>query len=65
MSTQMNLLRIAAFADNNSGGNPAGVLISDALPEKADMQRIAAEVGYSETVFATPVGNDWRGEHGF
>jgi PhzF family phenazine biosynthesis protein len=60
MSTQMNLLRIAAFSDNNSGGNPAGVLISDALPEKADMQRIAAEVGYSETVFATPVGNDWR-----
>ena len=48
----MNLKRIAAFADGAKGGNPAGVLIGDTLPDDSEMRRIAAEVGYSETVFA-------------
>jgi PhzF family phenazine biosynthesis protein len=56
----MNLKRIAAFADNAMGGNPAGVLIGDVLPEDAEMRRIAAEIGYSETAFAMPVGDSWR-----
>ena len=56
----MNLKRIAAFADNAMGGNPAGVLIADVLPEEAEMRRIAAEVGYSETAFAMPIGDSWR-----
>jgi PhzF family phenazine biosynthesis protein len=56
----MNLKRIAAFADGTKGGNPAGVLISDTLPEDAEMRRIAAEVGYSETAFAMPQGDAWR-----
>ena len=56
----MNLLRIAAFSDNGKGGNPAGVLIGDTLPEDPEMRRIAAEVGYSETVFAMPLGDAWR-----
>ena len=56
----MNLKRIAAFADGTKGGNPAGVLISDTLPEAAEMRRIAAEVGYSETAFAMPAGDAWR-----
>ena len=56
----MNLKRIAAFADNAQGGNPAGVLISDELPEDNEMRRIAAEVGYSETAFAMPLGDSWR-----
>ena len=56
----MNLKRIAAFADNAMGGNPAGVLIADVLPEDAEMRRIAAEVGYSETAFAMPIGDSWR-----
>jgi PhzF family phenazine biosynthesis protein len=56
----MNVLRIAAFADGDRGGNPAGVCIADDLPGDADMQRIAAEVGYSETAFATPSGDAWR-----
>lgn len=56
----MTLLRIAAFADGARGGNPAGVLIADTLPADVDMQRIAAEVGYSETAFAMPVGDAWR-----
>jgi PhzF family phenazine biosynthesis protein len=56
----MNLKRIAAFADGTKGGNPAGVLISNTLPEDAEMRRIAAEVGYSETAFAMPAGDAWR-----
>ncbi len=56
----MTLLRLAAFSDGDQGGNPAGVLIEERLPEAAEMQRIAAAVGYSETVFAAPEGEGWR-----
>jgi PhzF family phenazine biosynthesis protein len=56
----MTLLRIAAFSEENAGGNPAGVFIADTLPSAQDMQRIAAEVGYSETAFAAPEGDGWR-----
>ncbi len=53
----MTIQRIAAFSNGNSGGNPAGVYISDRHPSETDMQRIAAEVGYSETAFAAPVAD--------
>ncbi len=56
----MNILRIAAFTDGDRGGNPAGVVLCDPLPSDADMVRIAAEVGYSETAFAMPAGTAWR-----
>ncbi|MEO6856868.1 MAG: PhzF family phenazine biosynthesis protein [Rhodoferax sp.] len=56
----MHIQKIAAFSDGDTGGNPAGVVLADALPLDADMQRIAAEVGFSETVFATPMGDSWR-----
>jgi PhzF family phenazine biosynthesis protein len=56
----MQIERLAAFADGKKGGNPAGVVIADALPEAAVMQRVAAEVGYSETAFAAPDGDGWR-----
>jgi len=56
----MNLKRIAAFSDDGKGGNPAGVLIGDSLPTDEEMRRIAAEVGYSETAFAMPLGDAWR-----
>jgi PhzF family phenazine biosynthesis protein len=56
----MNILKIAAFSDGAAGGNPAGVMITNKLPEDVEMQRIAAEVGYSETAFAMPVDNAWR-----
>ena len=55
-----NILRIAAFADAGLGGNPAAVMIADSLPDDAEMQHIAAEVGYSETAFAMPEGGAWR-----
>ena len=56
----MNIMKIAAFSDAGQGGNPAGVMIADKLPGEAEMQRIAAQVGYSETAFAMPVNNAWR-----
>ena len=48
------LLRLTAFTTDPAGGNPAGVWIGDALPSPDEMQRIAAEVGYSETAFLAP-----------
>ena len=54
------ILKISAFSDGQSGGNPAGVLIAPQLPADAEMHRIAAELGFSETVFAQPQGSAWR-----
>ncbi|WP_374602542.1 PhzF family phenazine biosynthesis protein [Arenimonas sp.] len=56
----MHLQRIAAFSESGRGGNPAGVVLADALPDAASMQALAADVGYSETVFAAPAGDAWR-----
>ena len=55
------LLRLAAFTTDPSGGNPAGVWIGEALPADDEMQRIAAEVGYSETAFLAPDGSGATG----
>jgi PhzF family phenazine biosynthesis protein len=51
-----DLLRLAAFTLDPAGGNPAGVWIGPTLPAAAEMQRIAADVGYSETAFLAPAG---------
>ncbi len=56
----MEVQRIAAFADGSRGGNPAGVVLCETLPDDAAMQAVAAEVGYSETAFAAPVDGEWR-----
>lgn len=48
------LYRVSAFTTVPEGGNPAGVWIGDELPDPATMQRIAAEVGFSETAFLAP-----------
>jgi PhzF family phenazine biosynthesis protein len=45
------VLRYAAFTRGGEGGNPAGVVLDADDLEDVDMQRIAAEVGYSETAF--------------
>jgi PhzF family phenazine biosynthesis protein len=55
MSADGNLYRIAAFTESAEGGNPAGVWVGETLPDAGEMQRIAAEVGYSETAFIAPV----------
>ena len=52
--------RLAAFSDNDQGGNPAGVVLADRLPTEADMLRIAHRVGYSETAFLAPSGDGFR-----
>ena len=56
----MNILKIAAFAHNNEGGNPAGVVLSDEMPGEDAMLQAAAEVGFSETAFLVPVDDGWR-----
>ncbi len=48
------LYRYAAFSTVPTGGNPAGIWVGDALPPEAEMQRIAAEVAYPETIFLAP-----------
>lgn len=57
MTDDGELLRLAAFTDDPAGGNPAGVWIGTVLPAAHEMQRIAAEVGYSETAFLAPDGS--------
>jgi PhzF family phenazine biosynthesis protein len=47
------VLRYAAFTDDLAGGNPAGVVLDAAGMSDEEMQAVAAEVGYSETAFAT------------
>lgn len=49
-----NVLRYSAFTTDPAGGNPAGVVLDARGMPDADMQRIAAEVGYSETAFLLP-----------
>lgn len=56
----MKVLKIAAFSDGDKGGNPAGVWIGDTLPDEKTMQTTAAEVGFSETVFAAPLNSQWQ-----
>jgi Phenazine biosynthesis-like protein len=57
---RMDILRIAAFSNGSRGGNPAGVVLCAEMPDAAKMQHVAAEIGYSETVFAMPQGDKWR-----
>ncbi|MCA1671527.1 MAG: PhzF family phenazine biosynthesis protein [Actinobacteria bacterium] len=52
--------RLAAFTTDPAGGNPAGVVISSQHPPAGEMQRIAAEVGYSETAFLAPIPGSAR-----
>lgn len=51
---------MASFSDGQEGGNPAGVYIGKSLPSEEQMQNIAAEVGYSETVFSFEQDGIWR-----
>ena len=49
--------RLAAFTTDPAGGNPAGVVVTEAALPIERMQAIAAEVGYSETAFLVPAGD--------
>jgi PhzF family phenazine biosynthesis protein len=52
--TDPEVLRYSAFTTDPAGGNPAGVVLDAGELTEAEMRRIAAEVGYSETAFVTP-----------
>ena len=52
----VEVLRYAAFTSSPDGGNPAGVVLDASGLSATEMQRIAAEVGYSETAFLNARG---------
>lgn len=56
----MIVQRLAAFSNGNTGGNPAGVVIADTLPCVDEMQKVARQVGFSETAFAARSGDRWQ-----
>lgn len=47
------ILHMAAFADGPGGGNMAGVVLDAVGLDDAQMQKIAKDLGYSETAFVT------------
>lgn len=51
---------IAAFADGDRGGNPAGVYVAEVMPSEDDMRALAAHLGYSETAFVVAEGDRFR-----
>jgi PhzF family phenazine biosynthesis protein len=56
--------RMAAFSDDPRGGNPAGVVVGDAFPTDDEMQGLARDIGYSETVFLTgDGGSEWKARY--
>lgn len=48
---EVAVLRLNAFTRDGEGGNPAGVVLDAATLTEADMLAVAADVGFSETVF--------------
>jgi len=54
MPAQGAVLRYAAFAETEGGGNPAGVVLDARGLDPDAMLALAAEVGYSETAFVVP-----------
>lgn len=48
------ILRYSAFTTDPEGGNPAGVVLDARGLDATAMQRIATQVGYSETAFLSP-----------
>ncbi|MGK5642391.1 PhzF family phenazine biosynthesis isomerase, partial [Streptomyces sp. URMC 126] len=52
-ATPTEVLRYTAFSADPEGGNPAGVVLDAAGLGDAELLRVAAEVGYSETAFVT------------
>ncbi|CZF86406.1 PhzF family phenazine biosynthesis protein [Grimontia marina] len=54
MSDILEVYVTNAFVADNQGGNPAGVVINGDGLTVAQMQSIAAELGYSETAFLSP-----------
>ena len=47
----VDVIRSAAFTEDPTGGNPAGIVLDASELDDTQMQRIATEVGYAETAF--------------
>jgi PhzF family phenazine biosynthesis protein len=56
----MDVLRLSAFSQGGTGGNPAGVVFCEEMPAEDEMLRVAKEVGYSETAFLVKRADGWR-----
>jgi len=54
----MEVLRYTAFSQHPAGGNPAGVVLDATGADSDAMQQVAVDVGFSETAFLFPVGDD-------
>jgi PhzF family phenazine biosynthesis protein len=54
----VEVLRYAAFSTDPGGGNPAGVVLDAVGASDEEMQKVAAEVGYSETAFLGQADGD-------
>lgn len=54
----LDILRYAAFTTRPEGGNPAGVVLDASPLDDAAMQRIAADIDFSETAFITGIDAD-------
>ena len=52
------ILRYAAFTRDGEGGNPAGVVLDASGLDASQMLALAAEVGYSESAFLVPRGDE-------
>ncbi|WP_138946034.1 PhzF family phenazine biosynthesis protein [Plantibacter sp. M259] len=57
------ILRLTAFAAEQGGGNPAGVVLDASALTDAEMQAIATEVAYPETAFVVDPGVDGDDRH--
>ncbi|HZE49525.1 MAG TPA: PhzF family phenazine biosynthesis isomerase [Jatrophihabitantaceae bacterium] len=53
----MEILKYTAFSSDPAGGNPAGVVLDATGASDAEMLAAAADVGYSETAFLFPRGD--------
>lgn len=58
--TAGEVLRYTAFSDDPRGGNPAGVVLDATGMTDDSMLRTAAQVGFSETAFLTPLAGQLR-----
>ncbi|MFC5214415.1 PhzF family phenazine biosynthesis protein [Streptomyces coerulescens] len=54
----MEISRYVAFSSDPAGGNPAGVVLDATGADDATMLAAAAELGYSESAFVVPTGDD-------
>ena len=50
----INVYTANAFCHNGSGGNGAGIVLDSERLSRSEKQRIATEMGLSETVFVGP-----------